>query len=325
MQVLYGELTMIVVCGELVLDVMRVAGEDSRHRPVHFAAYPGGSPANTAVALARLGCASALCARISRQTPAWVLREHLERNGVDLRFAVEADEPASLAFVDLDAQATPTYSFYVEGTADWQWRPGELPESFPDDVSALHVGSLASWTEPGCHAIAAMLERERGARLCSLDPNIRPRLMASVASSRRWIESLVGCVHLVKASDEDVAWLYPGSSIDDTAQRWLELGAHVVIITLGQQGAVGFTSKFQVHRPAVSGRVVDTVGAGDSFAAAVLHFLDTTKLTTAVRSGRLEASSLAAALEFAAAVAAVTCSRAGANPPFASEVPSLHS
>ncbi|MCU1495095.1 MAG: PfkB domain protein [Acidimicrobiaceae bacterium] len=314
---------MILVCGEVILDLLRDPGQDIVERPTRFVGLPGGSPANTAVALARLGSHAGLCARISRSSLGALLREHLSVNGVDLTYALDAKEPASLAFVDVGADGSAGYSFYVEGTADWQWKLDELPASLPAAVSALHAGSVAVAMRPGRSAIADLLTRERGRRMLSLDPNVRPALIGSAGDARDWIEALVASVDLVKASDDDVAWLYPGDSVDDVAARWRSLGPSVVVVTLGPNGALGYLRGERISRPARHVDLVDTVGAGDSYAAALLHWLERERLTTQVSRGELQPGQLGAALDFAGAVAAITCSRAGADPPRAEEVAAL--
>lgn len=313
----------ILVCGEVLLDVLRDAERPADERPARFTGHPGGSPANTAVALARLGSRAGLCARLSRNSVGRLLREHLVANAVDLTHAVDADEPASLAFVDVAADGTASYSFYVEGTADWQWTPDDLAPDLGPDVVALHAGSIAAVVEPGRDAIATLLERERGRRMLSLDPNVRPALFGDPAAARAAIERLVASVDLVKASDEDVAWLYPRQAADEVAVRWMSLGAGVVVLTLGADGALGYVDGETVRRPARQVDLADTVGAGDSYSAALLHWIEREDLVAQVRGRRLTAGALSEALDFAAAVAAITCSRAGADPPYAREVAEL--
>lgn len=313
---------MILVCGEVILDVLRDSA-GLADGPAHFVGHPGGSPANTAVALARLGSHAGLCARISKSSLGGLIREHLVKNGVDLRYALAVDEPASLAFVDVGENGSASYSFYVEGTADWQWTLDELPPQLPPAVTAFHTGSIAAGTEPGRRAIANLLDRERGRRMLSLDPNVRPALAGNAQDARSWTERLVASVDLVKASDEDIAWLYPGASVDDVAARWHFLGASLVVVTFGVEGAAGYLEGDRVDRPARPVELVDTVGAGDSYSAALLHWLEREELTDQVVTGRLTPDALGKALEFAAAVAALACSRVGADPPTSAEVAAL--
>ncbi|HUY30900.1 MAG TPA: carbohydrate kinase [Acidimicrobiales bacterium] len=316
---------MILVCGETVLDMHRrapaAAGADAD--AACFVALPGGSPANTAVALARLGAESGLCARLSSSTLGALIRGHLSANGVDLRHCVDAPEPASLAFVDLDVAGAASYSFYVEGAADWQWRLEELPADLPDSVSVLHTGSIASMREPGRAAILDWLRRERRGRAVSFDPNVRPALVGPRPDARHAVEQVVSTSDLVKASDEDVGWLYPATPVAQVAARWHELGAAVVVVTSGADGASAYTRATQVSCPARDVAVVDTVGAGDAFAAGLLHHLTREGLLDDLRAARLGADALRTALDYAGAVSALTCSRAGADPPTGAAVDAL--
>lgn len=312
---------MILVAGEAVLDLQRRAAGDGG--PAVFVAHPGGSPANTAVALSRLGERAGLVARLSSSTLGGLLRAHLEANGVDLARCVAAPEPASLAFVDLDPSGAASYSFYVDGAADWQWRLDELPSDLPDTVSVLHTGSIAAMRPPGRAAILAWLRRERSGRAVSFDPNVRPALVGPRDDARLAVEAVVEVSHLVKASDEDVAFLYPGAGPQAVAERWLALGAAAVVVTSGASGSTGYVRGGQVTRPARTVAVVDTVGAGDSFAAGMLCFLSREGLLGELRESRLAAEALGAALEFASAVAALACGRAGADPPTGAEVAEL--
>jgi len=314
------ERAVIIVCGEVILDVLRAPEQGLGERPAKFVGHPGGSPANTAVALARLGSASGLLARIATTSLGRLLREHLEQNGVDLSYAISAHEPASLAFVDVAANGSASYSFYVEGTADWQWTSDEFPDPLPDEVRIVHAGSIAAVTAPGRTAIAAMLEAAHSTRMVSFDPNIRPALIGDAAAARVLIEQLIGSVHLVKASDEDAAWLYPGDPVDDVAARWLALGPSLVVVTSGPNGATGFTRVDRVERPAPPVDVVDTVAAGDSFMAGLLHFIERAELVGLVRGIGVGARDLARALDYASAVAALACAKVGADPPYADEV-----
>jgi len=313
----------ILVCGEVLLDVLREPAAVDRRVPVRFAGYPGGSPANTAVALARLGTEAGLCARLSASSVGALLRTYLADNGVDLSYAVTCGEPASLAFVELDAAGVASYAFYVDGTADWQWAPGELPGELPGSVTALHTGSIAAGRPPGRQVILDWLGSHRGRRLLSLDPNIRPDLLGSRDDARAWTERLVGAVDVVKTSVEDLEWLYPGRAHDDAAAAWLALGAKLVVVTRGPDGAVGYSATERVEVAARPADVVDTVGAGDSYSAGLLHFLDSHDLMAATVRGELPDGALAAALDFADAVAVLACTRAGADPPTSAEVTEL--
>jgi fructokinase len=311
----------ITVVGEILIDL--VSEGDQRYR-----AHPGGSPANVAVGLARLGTECSLLARISRDAFGRQLESHLGGNGVSLRDIVPASEPTTLALASLDTSGSAAYAFYVTGTADWQWQPGELPAVPPPDVSALHAGSLALSLPPGAAVLEAFLARARasGRVIISLDPNIRPQLAGERADEVARIERQIALAHIVKASEDDVDWLYPGSGSETVARRWQRLGPRLVVITLGSRGAhaVG-PDGAAIHRPARAGRVVDTVGAGDAFCAGMLDGLHRRGLLRPARlmpgpgSGDGPAPvgghELAEVLDWAALVAGLTCERPGADPP----------
>ncbi|MEV4758506.1 carbohydrate kinase [Micromonospora sp. NPDC049559] len=299
----------ITVVGEAVVDL--VQSPDGR-----FTAHPGGSPLNVAVGLARLGLPTRLIARFSTNAFGRRLREHAEANGVDLGHAVTAAEPATLAVVSLAADGAAAYDFYLAGTADWQWRPAELAGAL-DHGGILHTGSLAAFLDPGAEHIAETLRaaRDRG-MVISLDPNVRPGLIGTPEQARARVERLVRHAHVVRASDEDVAWLYPGEPVGDVLQRWRDLGAALAIVTLGPDGAVAATGAGPLRQPAPVVEVVDTIGAGDAFTAGLLAALS--------RSGpgpSWHRDDIAAAMRFAVEVAALTCTRAGADPPRQDQLP----
>ena len=252
------------------------------------------------------------------------LRRHLETNGIDLGHVVAAVEPTSLAIVSVEEDGTVGYDFRVDGTADWQWSDDELSDVVDDDVVALHVGSLAMAIEPGASALRRLVERARAGVTISFDPNVRPLLMGRREDVVTRVEGLVALSDVVKASAEDLAWLCPAEPPATVAARWLGLGPSLVAITLGPDGvlAVGSAGPL-VQRPGIPVAVVDTVGAGDAFMAALLAGLSHRGLLGRARTGRLRAlagAELDAVLDDAALAAALTCARPGADPPTAEQL-----
>ncbi|WP_431882754.1 carbohydrate kinase family protein [Micromonospora gifhornensis] len=297
---------MVTVLGEAVVDL--VQGPDGR-----FTAHPGGSPLNVAVGLARLGVPATLLARFSTSRFGRILRAHADANGVDLRHAVDTDDPATLAIASLDDDGVATYDFYVDGTADWQWRDDELSPALTSR-GILHTGSLAVFRSPGADRVADALRTARAERaLISIDPNIRPGLLGTPAQARARVEELIRLAHLVKASEEDVAWLYPGRPVEDVLRHWRDLGAALTVVTLGAGGALALSGTRTFRQPAPAVEVVDTIGAGDAFTAGLLAAL------SRAASGWPN-EEIAAALRYAVEVAAVTCTRAGADPPYRHEL-----
>jgi fructokinase len=301
----------LTVIGETLIDL--IGGSDGET----YAARPGGSPLNVAVGLARLGNPTALMARLATGVFGSQLRTYATGNGLDLRWAVTAAEPATLAVVAIDDAGQAAYDFYVDGTADWQWTDAEL-RRMPDDTEVVHTGSLAAWRTP---AIADVLESVRagGSALITFDPNIRPLLMGSRPEAVALVERYVGLAHVVKVSDEDLTWLYPGQPAEEIAAAWLRLGPDLVVTTFGKDGCAAWSrSGTVVRRPAVTVEVVDTVGAGDAFMAALIDGL--------VRGGfahpgaDVPADALAGVVERATLAAGLTCGRPGADPPTRAEL-----
>jgi len=312
---------MVSVIGEALIDLVReddAASVAIPGQPPSYRAHPGGSPFNVAVGLARLGRRALLQARLSGDAFGRQLRAHALANGVDLSIAVAAAEPTTLAIVGLDSDGNATYDFYLNGTADWQWTEAELRMA-PADTEWFHTGSLASWTQPGAAVIEAHLHaiRDAAAAVVSFDPNIRPLLMPDHPAAVEAIERMVRLSHVVKASSEDLAWLYPGQGIDDVLERWRGLGPVLVVVTDGSRGAHAITAQGDtLTAPARRVNVVDTVGAGDAFMAGLINALSRFKLA----DNELALDVVREVLDDAMLVAALTVQRAGANPPTAAEL-----
>jgi fructokinase len=306
-----------VVIGEALIDLATPGADGSA------VARPGGSPMNVAVGLARLGERTAFAGRLSTDPFGSILRQHLQRSGVDLRHVVTAAERSTIALVRLaDGHATYEYAL----GADFQWSADELA-FLPGGALAVHFGSLASWLPPGSAAIAAAVSRLRrsGSVLISYDPNVRPALQPDAVSARQQVEQAVSLAHLVRASLDDVHWLYgPGADVDAVASMWLALGVRLVVITMGADGATAWVSgQPPVRRPGFLTAVTDTVGAGDAFTSGLLDALSRRELLAPGRLAALgDAAKLARVLDEASRIAAITCSRPGADPPNRAEADS---
>jgi fructokinase len=308
----------VTVIGEALIDMVQFGA------PGEYRARPGGSPFNVAVGLARLGHRTALMARLAENTFGRMLRAHAAAEGIDLTVSPHAAEPTTLALVSMDTEGRADYDFYFDGTADWQWTAAET-DRVPADTAVLHFGSVASWTPPGSERIHAAAERlrARGTALISYDPNVRPALLGDCVRGRQAVEQGVGVAHLVKASREDAEWLYPGTAIERIAARWLELGARLVVITDGPDGAHVFPAGADgFSRAGRKVAVVDTVGAGDAFTAGLLGALLRRGLHTPHSLATASPALLATAVDDAVLVSALTCERMGADPPTA--LPRLH-
>lgn len=305
----------LTVVGEAIVDLVPDG------RPDGYVAHAGGSPFNVAVGLARLGREVSLMARIGDSGFGRLLRGRAAAEGVDLRAAPAASEPPTLAVVTLDEEARASYDFYLEGTADWAWSDAELGR-LPADTGVLHFGSLAAWTGPGDERILALARRVRdGGGLVSFDPNVRPALLPDTADARRRVERGIALADVVKASAEDVEWLRPGAAAEAVAADWLAAGAALVVVTDGPDGATAFTAGAPpLHRPGRTVAVVDTVGAGDAFTAGLLAALAERGLTTADGLRGAGPDALAPVIDAAVTVSALTCTRAGADPPTRAEL-----
>jgi fructokinase len=305
-----------VVIGEALIDLSPPAEDGS------CIARPGGSPMNVAIGLARLGQPTEFAGRLSADPFGTVLRRHLERSAVGLQHVVPAADPSTIALVEL-AGGQARYQFSLG--ADFQWLAAELA-FLPGGAQMVHFGSLTSWLPPGDAAVAVAVGGLRGGSvLVSYDPNVRPALQPDAAAARRQVEQSVSLAHVVKASSDDLAWLYGPETVDAVARRWLDLGAGLVVVTEGADGATGWTSKRPpVSRPAFPVDVVDTVGAGDAFTSGLLDALARRNLLAPSGLAALEdASTLAGVLDDASQIAGITCSRAGANPPSRAELDGL--
>ncbi|RFU19336.1 carbohydrate kinase family protein [Geodermatophilus marinus] len=324
------------VLGELVVDL--IPDPDPAADPLgtapRYVARPGGNALNVAVAAGRLGVPVRLLARLGTGPLAAGLRRHVELAGVDPGGLVVAGEPVSLAVVGLGPDGSPDYGFHVLGAADWQWTDDELAAVLPPATAVLHVGSISSWTPPGCEAIARLVERvaASGRALVSVDPNIRPMLADgpvgtalgnTAADVRARLGRLLAVADVVKVSAEDLAWLEPEAldDLDAAAERWAARGRGLVVLTDG--GAplrVARPGRPLVHREPPRVTVVDTVGAGDSLAAGLFAGLLDAGVTTRAALDRLDDDRLLAVVDDAALVAALNCTRPGADPPTRAEL-----
>jgi fructokinase len=296
----------IAVCGEALIDM--VADVDGA-----FRAMPGGGPYNTALALGRLEIPTSFLGRLSTDAFGRLLLGRLAEDGVDLSLTVRGPEPTTLAVAEVDSDGTADYQFYFEGTSAPNLTRAMLPSRLDVNVTALDVGTLGLILEPIASTLLDLVSRESAHRLVMLDPNVRPALLADPDAYRARMKALMARSTIVKASDDDVEWLFPGCELEAAASVILGWGPRLVVVTLGAQGAfgVGRGIKARVSAPAV--HVVDTIGAGDAFGAALLAWLDD---RAALKTDfKLGATELESALEFACLVASLTCTRAGAEPP----------
>jgi fructokinase len=305
------------VAGEAIVDL--VATEGGTYHP-----HPGGSPANVAVGLARLGIPVRMGARISEDRFGTLLRAHLEGNGVDCRTTVLAGQPSSLALVSTGADGQPSYDLRLEGTCDWQWNRAEAMALHTPDLAALHLGSLATVIAPGAAILLELADGARADTTISYDPNIRPAITESIPDARERIEELIALADIVKLSDADLAWLRPGTSPERFVRQRARSGAAVSVVTCGADGAVGAAPQTGIlHVPTHPVTVVDTIGAGDSYLSTLLAGLHRRKLLGGAHRAALSAlttDGLFRLMERAACAAALACGQTGSAPPTLKEL-----
>ncbi|MET7363094.1 carbohydrate kinase [Streptomyces sp. NPDC005562] len=304
---------MIVVAGEALIDLVPqgTAGEPGR-LPV-LAPRLGGGPYNTAVALGRLGSPVAFCSRVSRDAFGEALLDGLRAAGVDVSPVRRGPEPTTLAVASIGADGSAGYSFYVEGTAD---RLFTTPARLPDGVRAMSFGTCSLVLEPGASAYEELMRRSaaRGV-FTALDPNVRAGLIPDADAYRARFKSWLPSVSLLKLSQEDADWL------GGTPHEWLSAGPAAVVVTHGGDGLSLYTrGGMELRVPGERVDVVDTIGAGDTVNAALLHGLSARDALSVRAADALDAAGWTEVLRFAARAAALTCSRAGAEPPYAAEL-----
>ncbi len=306
---------MILCCGEALIDMLprQLPNGDSVLLPA-----VGGAIFNTAIALGRLGHATGFFSGLSTDMFGRQLDAALAEAGVDTRYCVRADRPTTLAFVELtDGHAK--YTFYDENTAGRMLTPQMLPD-LDGQVQALHFGAISLIPEPCGSAYEALLTREAEHRVISFDPNIRANFIPDQEVHRQRMRRMIARSDIVKVSDEDLAWLEPGRASEDVIGEWIGQGTAIVIETRGARGAIAAMAAGTVDVQAEPVEVVDTVGAGDSFDAGFLAGLQDAGCLTKTALRTADPSMVQSALALAARVAAITVSRAGANPPWKHEL-----
>ena len=302
---------MILSCGEALIDMLpRLSTEGE----ACFSPYAGGAVMNTAIALARLGSASSFLTGLSSDLMGDVLRATLAASNVNLDHAVVSDRPTTLAFVKLTGGHA-SYFFYDENTAGRMMTVDDMPK-LPPAIKAYFTGGIWLAVEPCGTALEALLMREAAGRVTMIDPNVRPGFVRDRAAYTARIDRMIAVSDIVKLSDEDSEWLYGRTD----PQALLAKGAKVVLVTEGAKGATAHTARGSVQVAAPKITVADTVGAGDTFNAGFLASLDRDGLLTKAQVATLSDDALRAALTLGTRAAAITCSRPGANPPWANEL-----
>ncbi|OQM75166.1 carbohydrate kinase family protein [Manganibacter manganicus] len=306
---------MILCCGEALIDMLpreTPAGEPA------FAPYAGGAVFNTAIALGRLGAPTGFFSGLSRDLFGAKLAQVLGASKVDTGYAHISERPTTLAFVQLsDGHAS--YVFYDENTAGRMLEPVNLP-LLDSDVTAMLFGAISLISEPAGGTYEEFMRREHQSRVIMLDPNIRPNFIPDKEKHRQRIHNMMAMADIVKLSDEDLSWLDSSTAQETFVQDWLKRGPSLIVITRGGKGATAYSHKHTVTITPLPVKVVDTVGAGDTFNGGLLASLHEQGLLTKEAITNLSETAIRQALHLGIKAAAVTVSRAGANPPWRDEI-----
>lgn len=312
---------MILVIGEALIDLIG-RGDQS------YEAVVGGANANVALALAVRGEKQAFLGRISDDGFGRLIRNHLASHGVNLDLAISASEQTSLAVATINQEGVATYSFYLNGTADWGWTPQELPsiDAIEQlDAKAIQFGCLGMAIEPGSRVILNWLRQVSTANLVTLshDLNIRPAIGFSRQEELKRVLDINRVSNIIKASDADISWLYDAdeSSVEEIYQAWSQ--GKLLVVTRGADGVSIYRDTSRIDVPGFEAKLADTVGAGDTFMA---HFLGELGQLGALgsnpqeRLAKVSEEDLIAAARFANAASSIVCERVGCNPPTKQEV-----
>ena len=297
------------VCGEALIDLIPVRpGSDQRQ------VIPGGGPANTAHALARLDIPTEFIGGLSDDQYGQRMRSEFIAGRVGLTFTPEHQLPTCLAIVSIDVDGGATYEFKIDGTATFAFTAENLPDPKVIQPDAIYIGTLATIIEPGASILKDWIIQAQDYAPIIYDPNIRSSVISDRSRYQEVVKEWVALSNVVKASEDDLAWLYPETDPLEIARRWVSIGVQLVVITKGENGIVGVTENQEVSIPGVKVEVIDSVGAGDTVGAVLVEALvefGLEKLTRELLSHTLHRAALAAA---------ITCSRAGANPPTKAEL-----
>ncbi|VEF11249.1 PfkB [Pseudomonas fluorescens] len=307
---------MYLVCGEALFDFFSEDDASGLASKVNFKAIAGGSPFNVAVGLRRLGVESALFGGLSTDYLGRRLQQVLQDEGVRPDYLVDFAAPTTLAMVAVGANGSPHYSFRGEGCADRQLSAAHLPTLGPE-VRGLHIGSFSLVVQPIGDTLLTLVQRESGKRLISLDPNVRLNPEPNIELWRERIATLVQLADLIKVSDEDLSLLYPEEDPQRVIESWLEHRCHLVFLTRGGDGATVFSRQHgSWSAPAATVKIADTVGAGDTFQAALITWLTEHALDSVEGVQQLAREQIDSMLKFAIGAAALTCSKTGPDLPY---------
>ncbi|MDI2113322.1 carbohydrate kinase family protein [Commensalibacter nepenthis] len=308
---------MIILCGDVLIDFIPDKTADGADC---YCPAPGGSCANIAVAIGRLGGKVGFMGGISNDFLGEKLMEFLETSNVETRYVARGPQQTTLAFVEL-GEEEPQYAFYDENTVSRLWVRSQSP-GFTEDVNLIHIGSTSLIGPPISEACEQMFRIEKGKRILSVDPNCRPGNTLHPDVYRARMARLLAMADVIKLSKSDLAFLMPDTSFDEAAEMWISQGTSIVIVTRGSQGTLCYLpgQKTITVEPDYIDDVVDSIGAGDTFMAATLAYLQKEELLTLDNIKTITPDQITKALKYASVAAAMICQRRGANPPWEKEV-----
>lgn len=328
--ILYLEAVMILCCGEALIDMVPYKTQDGidTYRPL-----PGGSPYNSAIAMGRLGAPVSFMGRLSSDFFGTMLVERLQKNNVRTDLIVRSQQNTTLAFVKIEAGKEPQYAFYTEGTADRSFSPQDLPQKLPQDLHGILFGSISMTMEPVASTIEQFVRTQSqrtdpNAPVISLDPNVRPVMIHDHGAYVKRLEGWISSATIVKISGADMEYVYPSLSREAALEKVLSLGPTLVVTTLGADGALAIGhrkdgSRFSATAPVVPVKVADTIGAGDTFHAALLSYFELQGKLSRSALAELSEAELKEALFFANKAASLVCTKHGAEPPTMAEMDAL--
>lgn len=315
---------MILCCGEALMDMVPFTPADGDGTEA-FRPCPGGSPYNSAVAIGRLGVPVAFVGRLSRDFFGQLLVGRMEANSVRTDLLARSDQSTTLAFVKLAPGEEPQYAFYTEGTADRSMLPADLPASLPADARCILFGSISMLMEPVASTIESFVRNEAGRLVVSFDPNVRPVMVHDRLSYISRMEGWFASATIVKISGADMDYVYPGLDREAAMTRILSFGPSLLVTTLGTDGALAVGkrpdgSRFRATASGMQVKVADTIGAGDTFHAGFLSWLELNGKMSRHAIQSLTEAELVEGLGFANKAAALVCTKRGAEPPTMKEM-----
>lgn len=310
---------MFLICGEALMDMIAMPAQAGSKKG--YIPHPGGSPFNVAMALGRQDAEVRFLSRFSDDFFGQDLRKHLEDSGVNLHLCPLVKDLTTLGFVEFQSHATkPEYAFYTRGTAGCGLEIGDLPDPLPSDIQCIHFGSFSLAVEPFGTTLEHIHERYKKEKLISIDPNIRPFLIPDRDSFIPRLDRFLAGADIIKLSDEDLDWLDPTMEAETFALERLEKGALLVVVTRGDRGSEAWTVNGHAYVAAPKVKVVDTVGAGDTFHANLLHYLSVQFELRREDIANMNDTALKDCLGHAARAAALNCTRQGCDPPWKREL-----